>query len=222
MTATNTPVLGLIQPVGTDEFKTAEFASTFLTIDSNPGIFKVANQASRPTTWNQNQHGRTCRQMDQLIDWVWWQPTSGDTGVWKRISPKGTLHTQTNSGSVSSSTKVYTSGATVIQTPSIIIPGGKRIRVDCQWGGCGNTAGIAMVSYWENSSLIYTFSVNGYPHPSPNTGRVGLGGNFFFNRDPAPNSQVSMSFKISISAYVGFSSAGTSTITQTFFTVEEV
>jgi hypothetical protein len=222
VTATKTPNLGLISPTTTDDFKTTDFAETFGILDLNPGIFCVANQASRPTTWTEKQHGRTCRQMDQLIDWVWVQPTSGSTGIWKRTAGKGVLYTQTTSGAVSSAATVYTAGATVIQTPSIILPGGRPIKVTVRWDTCGNTSGIGVGSYWEGSSLINSRAINGYDYPSNQWARLGLGGQFFAIRDIAPTTQVSVAFRWTISAYALSGTGGTTTTRGTVMVVEEV
>lgn len=222
VTATVTPRLGLISPVTTDDFKTSELATTFGTLDQYPGILNVANQASRPTTWTEKQHGSTCRQLDQMIDWVWYQPTSGSAGVWKRLAGKGLLHSQTNAGAVSSGATVYTSGATVIQTPSIILPGGRPIRVSISWDTCGNTGGIGVGSYWEGSTLIQSFGINGYDYPSGNWSRLGLAEEVSVTRDLAPTTQVSMAFRWTISAYAFSGVGGTTTIRGTVLTVEEI
>lgn len=223
MTATTTPRLGLISPTSTDDFKTTEVAQTFGILDENPGIYRVDNQASRPTTWNHNQHGRTVRQMDQLIDWVWVQPTSGSVGAWKRVAPKGILHTQENQANVTSSATVYTSGATVIQTPSIILPGGRPIEISLRWHFFGNTEGIAVGSYWEGSTLQTSWRVNGYELAQPShRGDYGMGGMYATWRDLAPTTQVSMSFKWTISAYGLNGIGGTTTIRSTVMVIKEV
>lgn len=222
MTATTTPTLGLMRPTLTDDFKTDDFAQTFDILDDNPGIYQVANQASRPTTWTHEQHGRTCRQLDQLIDWVWVKPTSGSTGVWKRMWGKGLLHSQTNGSAISSSATNYTLGATVIQTPSILIPGGRPVRVTVRWGNCGNTSGLSIGSYWEGSSLIHSWGINGYHYTQAQWGRTGIASMYRITRDPAPTTQVSMSFKWTISATADFGLGGTTTMQDTILEVEEV
>jgi hypothetical protein len=220
VTATTTPKLGLISPVTTDDFKTDQFAQTFGVLDENPGIFCVANQAARPTTWTHLQHGRTVRQLDQGIDWWWDKPLSGSTPVWRRLAGKGVLHTQTNGSSVSSSTTTYTAGATVIQTPSILIPGGRQIRVTVRWDTMGNTLGIGMGHYWEGSTLTNSWGVNGFDTTQGQWGRTGAAGYYMIVRDIAPTTQVSVEFKWAISAMIGV--GGETIIRNTKLQVEEI
>lgn len=222
MTTTTTPNLGLMSPVTTDDFKTTDFAATFAILDQNPGIFVVANQASRPSTWTEKQHGRTIRQIDQGIEWYWYQPTSGSVGEWRRTAPKGQLYTQTNSGAVSSSATDYNLGATVISTSSILLPGGRPIKVTVKWDSCGNTSGLAVGSYWEGSTNITPWGINGYDYPQAQWGELGLGGMFTITRNLAPTTQVSVAFKWTISAYAFAGLGGSSTIRNTVMTVEEV
>lgn len=222
VTATNTPNLGLMSPVSTDDFKTTDFAATFGILDLNPGIFVVPNQASRPNTWTEKQHGRTVRQIDQGIDWYWYQPTSGFTGLWKRTAPKGQLYTQTNSGAVSSSATNYNSGAVVITTSSVLLPGGRPIKVTVKWDSFGNSSGLAVGSYWEGSTNIIPWGVNGFDYTQGTWGQLGLGGMFTITRDLAPVTQTSVIFKWTISAYAFAGLGGASTIRGTTMTVEEV
>jgi hypothetical protein len=220
VTATTTPKLGLISPTTTDNFSTAEIAQTFGILDDNPGILCVANQAGRPSTWTHLQHGRTVRQLDQGIDWWWDKVDSGTTGTWRRLASKGILYAQGNGGSVSSSTTTYTSSATVIQTPSIRLPGGRRIRVSVLWDTMGNTAGIAMGHYWEGSTLINSWGVNGFDTTSGLWGHVGAAGIYSIIRDISPTTQVDMTFTWGISAMVGV--GGTSFIRNSRMFIEEI
>lgn len=220
MTATQTPKLGLISPVNTDQFSTAEIAQTFGILDSNPGVLGVANQASRPNTWTHLQHGRTVRQLDQGIDWWWDKPDSGTTGVWRRLGSKGVLWSQGNGSSISSATTTYTAGATIIQTPSVRLPGGRRTRISVLWDTMGNTAGVGMGHYWEGSTLINSWGVNGFDTTSGQWGHVGAAGMYSIIRDISPTTQVDMTFTWAISAMSGV--GGTTTIRNTRMFIEEI
>jgi hypothetical protein len=220
-TATTTPKLGLISPTNTDQFSTADIANSMGVLDGSPGILPVANQAARPTTWTHLQHGRTIRQLDQGIDWWWDKVDSSATGTWRRTSSKGILYSQTNGSSVSSATTTYASGATVIDTPTVLIPGGRQIRVIVRWDTFGNSAGLAMGHYWEGSTLVNSWGVNGFDSTQSIWGQTGLAGHFMIVRNIAPTTQVNMTFKWAISAFVS-GVGGTTYIRNTSLMVEEI
>jgi hypothetical protein len=222
VTALTTDKLGLIKPSTTDDFKTSEIANTFQILDDNPGILVIPNQAARPSSWTHLQHGRTVRQMDQRVEWVWEKPNSGATGVWKRYWGKGLLHTQSNAGATSSSSTNYNAGTTVIQTPSLLLPGGRPIRVTVRWGNCGNTSGLAIASYWEGSTRIHDWGINGFDYTQSQWGRTGIASMYRITRDIAPTTQVNMTFKWTISATSDFGLGGTSTMRDVVLEVEEV
>jgi hypothetical protein len=222
MTASKTPVLGLMNPVGSDPFLTSDFADTFGRIDAAPGIAVVANQSARPTGWNSNQHGRRVWQADQNIEWVWNQPSSGSPGSWLRTFAKGVL-ANANMGSFLSTTNTnYATGITIVSLPTIVIPGGRPIRVSYWYDWVANDYGQSVISYWENGVQIYDnfhdgrLFIDNFPEPHVNSHR--------FYRNPAPSSQITMSFSITLAARNDAPprGGGISTIAATWLQVEEV
>ena len=101
MTASKTPRLGLMRPVGSDPFLTDDFKESFDKLDTMPGTLPVPNAASRPTGWGPAQHGNKILQTDVGVEWFWDQPSSSTPGKWTRIASKGSLGSFQNSGSVS-------------------------------------------------------------------------------------------------------------------------
>jgi len=222
MTASKTPALGLMNPVGSDPFLTSDFAQTFQAIDAAPGIAVVPNQASRPTGWTSNQHGRRVWQADQNIEWVWNQPSSGSPGAWLRTFAKGVLANATVGGFLGTSNTNYATGPTIVSIPNVIIPGGRPIRVTYWYDWLANDYGQSVITYWENGVQIYDnfhdgrlFSDN-FPEPHVNSHR--------FYRNIAPSSQVTMSFSITLSARNDTPprGGGNSLIAATWLEIEEV
>jgi hypothetical protein len=222
MTASKTPNLGLMNPVGSDPFLTSDFSDTFGRIDAAPGIAVVANQSARPTGWTSNQHGRHVWQADQNIEWVWNQPSSSSPGAWQRTFAKGQLAIASVGSFLSTSNTNYATGPTIISISNLIIPGGRPIRISYWYDWLANDYGQSVISYWENGVDIYDNFHDGrsfrdnFPEPHVNSHR--------FSRNPAPSAQITMSFSITLSArndvvpYGG----GTSTIAGTWLEVEEI
>lgn len=218
-TASKTPNLGLMNPVGSDTFDITDFSNSMLIIDQNPGILTVANQASRPTGWNANQHGRRVMQADQGIEWWWNQPSSSVGGLWSRVSPKGWLAGTFHGGSVAGTTSAVT-----VASLSVLIPGGRPVQVfySFLWATQTNISnGQIAVNYVENGSVITTHVHNGTgynggdPHNPPDSGMM------YFLRNVAPTTQQTITFSISVQT-LGGHPAGTSAIWDTTFDVYEV
>lgn len=222
MTASKTPALGLMNPVGSDPFLTSDFAQTFQAIDAAPGIVTVANQSARPTGWNSNQHGRRVWQADQNIEWVWVQPSSSSPGSWQRTFAKGVLANAQVGGFLGTSNTNYATGPTIVSIPSVIIPGGRPIRVTYWYDWLANDYGQSVITYWENGVQTYDNFHDGrlfgdnFPEPHVNSHR--------FYRNPAPSSQVTMSFSITLSARNDTPphGGGNSLIAATWLEIEEV
>jgi hypothetical protein len=211
-----------MNPVGSDPFLTSDFAQTFQAIDAAPGIAVVPNQASRPTGWNSNQHGRRVWQADQNIEWVWNQPSSGSPGSWLRTFAKGVLATANVSGFLGTSNTNYATGPTIVSISNVVIPGGRPIKVRYWFDWVANENGQSVITYWENGVQIYdTFHdgrlfTDNFPEPHA--------GGYQFSRNPAPSSQITMSFAITLSARndVPPHGGGNSLIAATWLEVEEV
>lgn len=201
MTASKTPNLGLMSPVGADPFVTADFADTMAILDLNPGIRTVANAASRPTGWTAAQHGRRVYQTDQQIEWVWHMPDSGTPGVWKRTYPKGLLASVVNGSSVSTTNTNYGAGATLVEATNVIIPGGRPLRYTfrCEW--ITNTQGMSIVSIFQDGSMLTFLHFSGHNFDG---GRGMPSAHEFSFSLAAPASQVTSTFKATLSAHNGF------------------
>jgi hypothetical protein len=198
MTASKTPRLGLMNPVGSDAFVTADFAQTFGIIDANPGYAIVPNAASRPTGYTTAQHGSLVYQSDLNIMWSWNQPTSGSAGAWRRVGNAGLLGSSAASGLVTTTTTTYTSGVQVAAL-TVTVPGGRPIQVAINWEILGNTYDKAVVSYWENNNLIVSRPYWGLP---PTATRTPVSANnWVFARDPAPNSSLLLATKVTVAAF---------------------
>jgi hypothetical protein len=202
MTASKTARLGLMNPVGSDAFVTADFAQAFGILDANPGILPVANQSSRPTSYTASQHGSLVYQTDLNILWSWYQPSSGVVGQWQRVGNIGYLNQFSNSGTVGTTTVNYSSGSSVI-TGTVTVPGGRPILVMLSWTRLDSTKGASVLSYWENNVKISDTEFYGWTGDSTSD-------TFWFYRNPAPNSSLSLSVKLTIAAKNGL--GGTSTI----------
>ena len=164
MTASKTPNLGLMNPVGSDTFSTSDFADTFGKIDLTPGILTVANQASLPTGFNANQHGRHVWQADTNIMWVWNQPSSGVSGTWVRSGTKGWLGGASNAAQVNT-TAISVSTAPTVVSYNALVPGGRPVFVNMRWIFIGNSqARFATINLIANSSNVLEarFTGNGF------------------------------------------------------------
>lgn len=198
MTASKTPNLGLMSPVGADPFVTADFADTMAILDLNPGIRTVANQASRPAGWTTAQHGRRVYQADQQIEWAWHMPDGGTPGVWKRTYPKGLLTNVVNYTTITTTNTNYGTGPTLVETGSIVIPGGRPFRVTLRAEWVGNTNNLAVISAHQDGTL---FSWLHFSSGSFDGGRAQPDAREFSYSFPAPASQISTSFKTTLSSY---------------------
>lgn len=198
MTASKTPRLGLMNPVGSDAFVTTDFATTFGILDQNPGYAIVPNAASRPTTYTSAQHGSLVYQSDLNILWSWNQPTSGSAGAWRRVGNVGLLGQSGASGLVTTTTTSYTSGVQVAAL-SVTVPGGRPIQVSINWEILGNTYNKAVVSYWENNVLI---SSRFYYGLAPTASGTPVSANsWIFARDPAPSGSITLATKVTVAAF---------------------
>lgn len=206
MTASKTPRLGLMNPVGSDAFITADFSQTFGVLDANPGVPVVANAASRPTSYTTAQHGSMVFQADQGIIWSWNQPTSGSVGAWQRVGNKGFLGQAVNTGTVSTSTTTYANGAVVVSL-DVTVPGGRPILVLMSWDILSNTNGPNVFSFWENNSRQFDrYFYNYY-------GDVASGDAWVYR--PPVSSQQNINYKMTIAAYNAASPNGSGTTRMT-------
>ena len=161
MTASKTPNLGLMNPVGSDPFNTSDFADTMSKLDLTPGVLVVANAASRPTSWSAAQHGRLVWQADLNIMWVWNQPSSGVAGAWLRQGTKGWLGGSFNASQVNT-TAISVATAPTVVSYSATVPGGRCILVNMRWLYIGNDqARFATINLLANSSSVLENRVNG-------------------------------------------------------------
>lgn len=215
MTASKTPNLGLFNPVGTDPFLTADFSESMGILDQNPGRLVVPNQASRPSTWGVNQHGRAVLQADQGIEWYWYQPSAPTPGVWKRLNGKGLLAVSQTGGSLSTSNQNYSNPLTLVQLTNVLIPGGRPYRVTFSAEWWENTQGVSIATVFENGSMLSFYHVTGRTfgqHPYPGVHGLSIS-------RPAPSSQVTITFKLGLSSHTGF--GGTCTVFGPALEVEE-
>lgn len=175
MTASHTPNLGLMSPVGSDPFVTTDFSDTFTKLDATPGILTVANAASRPTGWGASQHGRHVWQSDLNIMWVWNQPSGAPSGSWVRRGGYGWLGGASNAAQVNTTAISVATAVTVCST-SVMVPGGRPCMVMFSWIFIGNSyAKFATINIIANSSNILETRHNGngfdvaysstYPYP---------------------------------------------------------
>jgi hypothetical protein len=211
MTASKTSRLGLMRPVGSDPFLTQDFADTFDILDARPGTVVVPNLAGRPTNWGPAQHGCKILQTDVGVEWFWNQPSSSTPGKWSRIASKGSLGSFQNSGSVSTIVTVSTQGPTVINTGNIVVPGGKPLGMFLSWDVLGNSYGKAVLTMWENNVRVWDKVWCGYLPPCASAGT------FYWPRNPAPDSQQTVSYRVSISSYYSRPpNGGGATVAQNF------
>lgn len=217
MTASTTPNLELMNPVLSDEFKVEDFQTTMGILDLHPGIRTVANQGSRPNSWTYKQHGRRVWQADQNIEWVWYQPNSGDPGEWKRTFAKGLLASSWSGPQISTSTTNWASGVTVGLHTNLVIPGGRSLRVGWTADWIGNTRGVCMFSLWENGTRLTDIHHTGFKFDTNTTIPHAQG--HFLVRNPGAT-QVTNTYKLSMASHPSW--GGTSYTWGCNFYVEEV
>lgn len=208
MTASKTPRLGLMNPVGSDAFVTTDFSTTFGILDTNPGTLVVPNAASRPTNYTSAQHGSLVYQSDLNILWSWNQPTSGSAGAWRRVGNVGLLGSSAASGLVTTTTTTYTSGVQVAAL-TVTVPGGRPIQIGVSWDILGNTYNKAVLSYWENNVLITSRAFYGLA-PTASGAPVSAGA-WILARDVAPSASLSLAAKVTVSSYPATSPNGSGT-----------
>lgn len=202
VTASKTPNLGLMYPVGSDQFDITDFENTFTTLDQNPGTLTVANQAARPTGWTANQHGRRVMQADQGIEWWWNQPSSGVAGQWTRIAPLGRIGGNYTGGAVSCND----TNPIPVVSATVLIPGGRPVMVlySFLWATNTNNSNGQLAAIYEENGVYVDSKFHGGtgyrggdPSNPPNSGM------FYYMRFPAPTTQVTMTFTILVSGAVG-------------------
>jgi hypothetical protein len=197
MTASKTPNLGLMNPVGSDDFEVTDFSTTFGIIDQNPGILTVPNQASRPSGWGSAQNGRRVWQADQNIEWVWSQPSPSFAGVWQRTYPKGWLAGQ-GGGAASTGNTTFGQGPVVLSVTTLV-PGGRPVAINYNFYQCINeTTGTTIVSIWENGVMIGLKYHYGRLASQPLT--YSLAGMMYYYRNPAPTTQQTVNYQLQINA----------------------
>lgn len=164
MTASKTPNLGLMNPVGSDAFATSDFSDTMTKLDATPGVQVVPNQASRPTNFGVAQHGRMVWQADLNVMWTWYQPTSSVSGVWKRVGNIGHIAADYNPAWVNT-TQVVWSSAPVVCSADVLIPGGRHCLIVYTWQALQNTkSGQNRLIAVHNSNFVAEWQRNGYPY----------------------------------------------------------
>jgi hypothetical protein len=210
MTASKTPNLGLMNPVGSDDFEVDDFSTTFGIIDQNPGSLTVANQASRPLGWGSAQNGRHVWQADQNIEWVWYQPNPSIGGVWQRTFPKGWLG-GVSGGNASTGSNALGQGPVVLSL-TVLVPGGRPILLMHGHGDVNNdTTGTTALSVWQNGSLIRFDYSMGRHASSPQTNSVY--GMSYFLLNPAPTTQQSVNYQLQLNTWINLpSNAGISSV----------
>lgn len=217
MTASKTPRLSLMSPVGSDAFVVGDFSDTFGKIDAQPGILPVPNAAARPNTWTTAQHGSVILQTDFAILLEWNQPSSAAPGSWLRLNGQGFQAQYTNSGSVSTSTRNYASGPVVV-SGTFTLPGGRPLLLNVGWDAFFNdTAGKNVLSYWENGTRVWDRVFYGWRGE-------GNAWSVAFYRNPAPSASASVAVRLSIAAYNASpdNGGGTTTISNTILTAIEI
>ncbi len=202
MTASKTPKLGLMNPVGSDPFQTADFSTTMGILDQNPGILVVPNQASRPTGWTYQQHGRRVWQTDEGVDWIWSQPSSGTPGYWRRVSGRGHLANGWSGPQITTTTTNYAAGVTMVELTNVVVPGGRMLKIEWNFEWIGNSNGCAISSYWENNVRIIDIHHTGTGFAGGNNSMPHAQG-FSLMRWPG-ESQQTMNFRITMAAHSGF------------------
>jgi hypothetical protein len=215
MTATTTPNLGLMDPQGSDTFTTSDFSTSFEKLDTVPGILTVANQASLPTGFTNNQHGRRVWQADQNIEWVWIQPSSTVAGAWTRVGCKGYLGQSGNPNHLST---VDPNTGIVLTTNTVLIPGGRPVQVlaKCNWCG-NNTTGIVRFTMYLNGTnpVVWHWSNKPAGNPFPADNKM-----WSAYLNPAPVSQTNVTFQVNLSVE-GSVGGGTAEVSGFFIEIYE-
>lgn len=166
MTVNTSPRLGLMLPTNADVFDPNDFVNTFNILDGKPGLTIVANYASLPSGWTTTQHGSECIQMDNLAKWVWYMPSSGTPGVWKRTNSSGVLG-QGSMPSYTSTTATTIGAAPTLGTVTVVAPGGRMLMIFVEYGAILNTLGEFDVAAFVNGTEVQLAQVN---HPTAATG----------------------------------------------------
>jgi hypothetical protein len=204
MTASKTPRLGLMNPVGSDAFVVQDFTATMAILDANPGVPIVANAAARPTSYTQAQHGSQIYQADYGIVWVWHQPTSS-AGFWRRVGNVGLISQFSTSATTSTTTTNYALGPVVV-SGDVTIPGGRPYKIDMSWDSLGNTYQKSVVSFWEGNTRIFDRVFYG------SLPAAASGGGTWFTR-PAPSSAFTFTAKMTIASFNATAPNGSGTTT---------
>ncbi len=197
-TASKTPNLGLMSPVASDPFDPADFDATFAILDANPGTLTVPNQASRPTGWSSNQHGRMVWQADLNVMWVWNQPSSSVAGSWTRIGGYGLLGSALNPTQINATQVNWTTAPVAVQT-TVMVPGGRPCLIMVSWLYITNDkTRQATLNFIENSSSVLERRFDGasfgvLPDAPPQAG------SYFYTRGAQPTQQ-QVNFQLRIRA----------------------
>lgn len=183
MTANTSPRLGLMLPTNTDPFTPTDFVTTFTKLDGTPGVTPVANLAGLPAGLTASQHGSLYVQLDNQALWMWHKPTSGSTGVWKRVNSLGLLSSATMNTTIN--TTANTDGAApTLLSATAIAPGGRSILALAHMAGVqnSNSAGatstfltlngtsVARAATTDGGTGASSFSAISYLLPNPAAG----------------------------------------------------
>lgn len=221
-TASKTPNLGLMYPVGSDTFDITDFENTFTIIDQNPGTLVVANQASRPTGWGVNQNGRRVMQADQGIEWWWNQPSSTVAGQWTRVAPKGWLAGTYHGGAVTCNDT--SNPGVLVASLNLLVPGGRPIMVfySFLWSANTNLNNQQIVmNYYENGQYVTTRFHNGTTYNGGDGSDPPGSQMMYFQRNIAPTTQQNVTFSVYVSGAQGHP-IGQTTVWNTTFDIYEI
>lgn len=194
-------------PVDSDPFLPSDFVATMNKLDGTPGVTPIANFASLPVGLTTAQHGSMYMQTDNNAMWMWWKPTSGSTGAWKRANNLGVLGQATLSTSVTT-TASSDGAAPTVMTLTVAAPGGRWIGCDVHCWSVGNTgsAGATVSSLSLNGTIVTRGAVV--------TGTAGAGALAhltYFMPPPAAGTSVTFRWTIRVANIVGGLGSSTAT-----------
>jgi hypothetical protein len=157
--ANHTPRLNLMRPVDSDLFDPADYTATFDILDLQPGVRPVANYAALTAlSWGIPQHGSRAIQMDNLAEWMWYNPSG--SGTWKRTNSVGLIKQVLQTSDVSSSA-TSGSGPLVVTTGNVTAPGIRPLHVNLDIAVDNTTGsnGLCDITLTDNGTTLRQWTV---------------------------------------------------------------
>jgi hypothetical protein len=148
---TQTARLALNKHTTADLFRIIDYTQNWDKLDAAPGSF-ICTSATRPATWGAIHAGRTIRETDTKLSWIW------NGTAFERISPLGKL------GATARTTDISTTSANFViamQISMVVPAGGRDILVIAEVPKADSSNGVVAMALVRDSTQLTTWQTTG-------------------------------------------------------------